>query len=705
MKNNLLRFIAVGLSAIAVCVGTACVIESETSGSVETSEEVKAVKEYYISTSGSDSNDGSANAPFLTLMGAFEGIKSVKDDITEDVVINVADGYYHVNKSNMLKIDGSYLPKDKAITVRASAGASPVFGGGITVDNWSETTLNGKSVLVAQIDKNLGSVYNLTVNGVAADIAKSIDGEFDGRNLSTQNANGEKFADGSFAWDYIDSSDKAAGIAVENNSDILASIVNPAQTQAVWLIEWKECLINIDSIRGNKITSSYWGAITGEMEASGSGDSYYPAPKHRFYLQNDVSFVTAPGEFCYEKTSGKLYYYPRENESASSISAQVPLSASLIDFTTTVKKGFIKDITFEGITFADTTADFVDKLGGFAITQAQTLTIGEPTVGGDGTVSYSRGTLDAAIKLSYCRNVKFTDCTFRNLGLSAIKLDTGTQNCIIEGCRFVDMGNCAVVVSNPNIYQAQSAMQVNDNRIENNYIRRVGRINLASPAVLVYYTNGTSITHNDIYDCPYTAVSVGWGWAGVTKSYAGANTVAFNRIGNYMTKLKDGGGLYTLGIQPGSVAEYNYFYSQKNNIAAIYLDEGTSGYTVRYNAVDTNDLIGEDGKVITENYAVSVPTMFWLNLNDLTGKAGTASSPMFDINVVSNYYYMKNGYGKTVSHPDNIIPPVLNEDKANPSLNNKSFDTRSAFLADSSVSGIIGMAGLEADFRYLASAE
>lgn len=51
-----------------------------------------------------------------------------------------------------------------------------------------------------------------------------------------------------------------------------------------------------------------------------------------------------------------------------------------------------------------------------------------------------------------------------------------------------------------------------------------------------------------------------------------------------MLKRRDGGAIYTLGRQPGTVIENNNLH---DNIKAadIYLDEGSAGITVRRNTI------------------------------------------------------------------------------------------------------------------------
>ena len=662
------------------------------------------MSEYYVAPNGNDLAEGTREKPFASLKGAFRAIQKNKSDFTSDITVLMADGEYFVEEKDCIVLDDNALPNVQ-ITIKADNNATPIINGGKKIDNWTTTQLNGNTVWKAKVGKGLEGVYSLMVNGNAAELAKSIDEPFDGRNLSPQNSHGKPFAKGSFSWDYANKKKREEGIVVTNNEEILEKIVNPSQTQAVWLVEWKEFLICLDEIKGEKLTSDYWEVIAKESVVNPGGPYFWPCPTHRFYLQNDISLISKPGEFCYNKKSGELYYFPRTGETIESAVGEIPIAKHFLKMRGNAEQGeqgVIKNIAFEGLTFANSTVDYIDEYGGFAINQAQEFEIAPPS----GTLenpNYHRGMMGGAITLEYCQNIRFSGCAFKNIGLTAIVMDDGVQNCEVQGCLFTDLGNSAVRLSNPANHTAQGLKQVRNNQICNNAIRRVGRINHSAPAIIGHYVSGIEICHNDIYDCTYTAISLGWGWRKLIDSYAGNNTVACNKVGNYTNLLKDGGGVYTLGNQPGSIIKGNYFYSQKNNIAGVYLDEATSGYTVENNAFYLNDLIDEQGEILVKDYCQEVPSMFWLNINDATGNGGTLESVMTDLVIVKNHFYIQNGYGKIASHPSNVIPPLLNDEETNPLLRNEEYTSREAFLLSESVKELIKNAGLTAEYEYLLS--
>ena len=94
----------------------------------------------------------------------------------------------------------------------------------------------------------------------------------------------------------------------------------------------------------------------------------------------------------------------------------------------------------------------------------------------------------------------------------------------------------------------------------------------------------------ELCELPYTGISVGWGWTKMTNALRD-NFVFANRIHNVGQRLGDLGGIYTLSAQTGTViAENNIFDITPSPFVPdpehwfyLYLDEGSSGITVRNN--------------------------------------------------------------------------------------------------------------------------
>ena len=124
------------------------------------------------------------------------------------------------------------------------------------------------------------------------------------------------------------------------------------------------------------------------------------------------------------------------------------------------------------------------------------------------------------------------------------------------------------------------------NKVSNNYIRNVSLDFRQVEGITSFFVANSIIEHNDIEGTPYGAITCGWWWgnAGIPASKVAKNNfIRFNKAGNTHQVLDDGGIIYMLGEQPGSIIEGNYVY---NGPRCIYPDDGSAYLTIRKNVVD-----------------------------------------------------------------------------------------------------------------------
>jgi hypothetical protein len=127
--------------------------------------------------------------------------------------------------------------------------------------------------------------------------------------------------------------------------------------------------------------------------------------------------------------------------------------------------------------------------------------------------------------------------------------------------------------------------------VRNNYIHACGLDYHGGVGIWVGMAEGTTVAHNLLHDLPYTGISVGWRWDAKPTSCK-QHRIEFNHIYDVMKMLADGGGIYTLGFQPGTVLRGNLIHDVRRSPFAtgaanngMFIDEGSKGFRIEGNTI------------------------------------------------------------------------------------------------------------------------
>jgi parallel beta-helix repeat protein len=305
-------------------------------------------------------------------------------------------------------------------------------------------------------------------------------------------------------------------------------------------------------------------------------------PGDLYYLQNALAFLDRPGEWFLDQEAGKLYYMPLPGEQMQTAQVIAPYLSQLARMQADPDQGqHVEGVIWRGLTFSHTEwyfgPDFRPTwpsadIGGFA----------QAAVGVPGAI-YGEGVRDCA----------FEDCNFLHIGNYCLELAGGCQENRIEGCSFLDVGAGAIKIGQQQIVDDRSGRTFG-NRIANCMIVDCGKVFHSAVGIWIGQAYNSIIGYNEICDLYYTGISIGWTW-GYGRSLASANIVEFNHVHHIGKKtdgdgpiLSDMGGIYTLGIQPGTVIRNNLWHDiagLRYGGWGIYLDEGSSDILVENNLV------------------------------------------------------------------------------------------------------------------------
>ena len=321
------------------------------------------------------------------------------------------------------------------------------------------------------------------------------------------------------------------------------------------------------------------------------------------------------GEFYLDAVAGEVHYVPRPEEIKSGMAAFVavlPVVESLLEV-----KG-AHELSFEGITFEHSTWLRPSTVAGFVETQAgDCLTCAGPIPKYTfPTACMNHSSTPAALTFIAAHNVSINDCKFRHHGANAIAFRGGSHGNTVSRSLFTQLSASAVEIgsrggsgvstdftNNDNYFHSKPFLgygaQDLSNEISDCTIHRVALEYRGAPAVLVLYSRGTRILHNEIHHVPGVGIATGWGWGWFAFTWQGPTTIDGNHIHHHMQLMGDGGGIYSLGpegnLPLGSSPRFNGNF---HNVTAILPPSTITGNWIHdagdhQTALSWNDGLGE----------------------------------------------------------------------------------------------------------------
>ena len=115
------------------------------------------------------------------------------------------------------------------------------------------------------------------------------------------------------------------------------------------------------------------------------------------------------------------------------------------------------------------------------------------------------------IKIEAAHNIQLVDSVIEHMGAAGLSLRNGVQHMVIEGNIFRDISAAAIVVGRmADAYPADGRQVCRFNRISNNVIYKVANEYWGSCGITALFVEGLEISHNEIFQVPYSGISVGW---------------------------------------------------------------------------------------------------------------------------------------------------------------------------------------------------
>lgn len=554
---------------------------------------------FYVSPYGSDDNVGSQTRPFASLQRAREAVAKANNYMQNDIVVYFRGGTYPVTKTIHFDSDDSGMAGHRII-YRNFRDEKVLLSGGVKITGW--TQVDSSNLWRASLP-SVDNTRELYIDGELAVMARGgvlPNTEWvaaDDPNLTLANQTETLMT-------YQGSLPVYEGYQASPEYARMTNWRNISDIEMVYLQGWTYVICPID-----EITATDNSGVFIKMRNPCFRDSQIKPGVHVVdpnYLQNAFALLDEPGEWYLDRSEKMLYYIPKEGQDMAKVNAVVPAIETLMEL-----KGTLDDpvrlIQFEGLDFAYTTF-LRPSTHGFSEIQA-TFTK-DPDIDDNGHSHYIKTA--AGIVVDAGQNITFERCNFSRFGAAGINIQNGSRNNLLRGCRLTEIGGSGIQIGGFNISDAHPEDEreiVKNNTINNCYLNGIGTIYKGAVGVISGYTDGTSITHNEITNIAYTGISIGWGWGYWDEggrphskknpapdnypifdkpTVSRNNHVDYNHVHHVLQKLHDGGGIYTLSMMEGSTVIGNHVHDNGAGHGwpgGIYPDEASGGIEIARNAV------------------------------------------------------------------------------------------------------------------------
>jgi hypothetical protein len=632
---------------------------------------------YYVSPSGTGSACSSA-AP-CSIMQAQALVRSVAATMQGNVMVNLADGTYRLAAPLVFTAADSGT-NGHTITWQAASGAHPRISGGVPITGW---TLSDSSKDIWKASAPSGfATRQLYVDGMIATRARS---SSISRSNMTFTSSGWTFSNTSLAY--------------------LNALTNPTRVELDILGAWTNRYSAIQSVKNGTVTMAQpaW-----DQNTWGYDPVQSPYRQGPIYAENDYTLLDQPGEWYQDIAAGVLYYIPTSGQDLTKVDVELPQLEYLIAVGAACPSGSAgggacvqpatgnptqavgyaapaggdpytqpaHDLVFSGLTFSDTSW-LEPNTDGFADQQTGAFLVGSRGNFPPGDGSTYTGTrpywfqMPAAIQVSAATNISFVRDRFVDLGAVGLGIGNdagahasgvglGANGVNVTGCVFSQIAGGGIVVGGIRAWAHHpcgdkvcastdpGSRLINQNiTITDNLVHDIGIDYRDFAGVMFTYTQNALVSHNELYNLPYSGINSGFGWgtndAGGNEEYtmrpdgnlylyqpryanpttAQNNMISANYVHQAMLQMDDGGCHYNIGFQPGTVVTENYcegngpgflgnYRAEQNDDGSAYITETMNVYA-NYNmfvVVNANTFSNTGHITFTNNWGNSAsPTL------------------------------------------------------------------------------------------------
>ncbi|MET7422712.1 ricin-type beta-trefoil lectin domain protein [Dactylosporangium sp. NPDC005555] len=585
-----------------------------------------------------------------SLSQAQTAVRASAANMTGDIVVQLAGGTYTLSAPLTFTAADSGT-NGNTVVWQAAAGTRPIISGAQKITGW---TVSDSAQNIWRADVGTGfDTRQLYVDGRIATRARTQVNRAD----FTASATGLSFTNGALSY--------------------LNNLANKSRVEVESVNSFTDRYVPVQAISNNTLTMQQpaW-----NNNAWGYDTLTRPFRSGPMYLVNAREFLDAGGEWYLDTAAGALYYKPLSGQNMATVDVQLPRLESLLRVGGTYAAP-AHHLTFSGLQFSGTSWLQPSSNQGYADQQTGAYMYGTWNRPADALTSCQSGCqlfeatrpawrqMPAAVQVSAANTVSFTGNRFTNLGQVGLGIGNdanahgtgvglGARDIAVTGNVFEYTSAGAVIAGGVQAdahHPGDSRMTNSNITVSNNVVHDVATEYRSHVGLLMTYTAGSTMAHNELYNLPYSGIALGYGWgandAGGSQDYtdrglynyqpryttatiAANNRVTANFVHDVVQQMTDAGAFYHLSASPGTTVNENYFRNS-NGWLGLYFDEGSRYVSAANNVFDNTGTWAYTQEWANNNTGNLTLTNNWTTNNGSNVKTGTRGNTNSGTVVVS----------------------------------------------------------------------